>query len=41
MGSSGTLESAEFLEVVAGDLEVPPALKFEAEVQGSKFVAPW
>ena len=40
MVSLGTLESVEFLEVVGGDLEVPPAWKFEAEVGGSKFIAP-
>ena len=35
-----TFESVEFLEVVGGDLEVPPAWKFEAEVEGSKILAP-
>ena len=37
---SDTLGSVEFLEVVGGDLEVPPAWKFEAEVRGPKIVAP-
>ena len=40
MVSLGTLESVEFLDMVGGDLEVAPAWKFEAEVRGSKFVAP-
>ena len=34
-----TLGSVEFLEVVGDDLEVPPAWKFEAEVEGSKLIA--
>ena len=41
MVSLDTLGPVEFLEMVRGDLEVAPALKFEAEVRGSKFVAPW
>ena len=32
IGSSGSLGSVEFLEVVGDDLEVAPAEKFEAEV---------
>ena len=39
MVSSGTLESVEFLNMVGGDLEVPPAWKFEAEVRGPKTFA--
>ena len=40
MGASGTLGYVEFSEVVGGDLEVPPAWKFEAEVRGPKIFAP-
>ena len=40
MVSLGTLESVEFLEVVGGDLEVPPDEEFEAEVGGPKIVGP-
>ena len=33
MGSTVTLMYVEFLEVVGGDLEVPPDEEFEAEVR--------
>ena len=36
MVSSGTLESVEFLEVVGGDLEVPPDEYFGLEKKSSK-----
>ena len=39
MGSTVTLGSVEFLEVVGGDLEVPPDEELEAEVRGPKFLA--
>ena len=36
MGSTGTLESVEFLDVVGGDLEVPPDENFGLKKKSSK-----